>query len=100
MKKLAAVGLGVALAAATLTTTPQPAKADAAAAWLLGGLAVGLIVAHHYHRPNSNPLRALHPSHWLHTHWCHSRYRTYNSASDTYAARPGERVRCVSPYSG
>ena len=99
MKKLAAIGLGVALAAATLTTTPQPAKADSAAALLLGGLAVGLIIAHHYHNPNRGPLHVLHPGSWGHTHWCQSRYRTYNPNTDLYFAKPGEQRRCRSPYS-
>ena len=93
MKKLAAIGLGVALAAATLTTSPQPAKADAAAAFLLGGLAVGLIVVGHHHPT----LRTLPPWNWFHRHRCESRQQTHNQHTNLFFHKAGEQRHCVSP---
>lgn len=88
MKKVAAMVLGVALGAATLTTaTTEPAKADGGL--FLGGLAVGLVIAHHPY---------IAPWNWHHVHWCQARYRTYNKYTDLYYYVPGKQRHCQSPY--
>ena len=60
---------------------------------IIGGLRVGGIIA------ESNRRRYYDGGHSsAHYRWCHNRYRSYNSRTNTWVAYSGRVKRCNSPY--
>lgn len=63
------------------------------AAGIIGGIIVGGIIA------ESNRHRRYHSGHSnAHRRWCHNRYRSYNSRTNTWVAYSGRVRQCHSPY--